>query len=166
MINISSSTTSTTVSMPSSPAVEEKLVASAANSSVSSATAEISESSQPIISPQGAMLSDLFAAADEFIRNEHLAPYQGIRYSYGSWGYIIDDEGSYLDIGKYNNYLFDKAATSLLKHAKEKGITLDKNEVIAQLKANNPEIAAMKLDNQNRRDILGQLNLFSKETLI
>jgi len=120
------------------------------------------ESSKPIISYQGTVLSNLFDAADEFIRNEHLVPYQGVRYSNGKYGTMKDYEGAYIDVGKYNNYLFDKAATSLVAQAKEKGIDLDKKDVIAQLKANNAEIAAMKLDDQSRRDLLGSASVMSR----
>jgi hypothetical protein len=141
--------------------MDNKAVANTASSTVPSTTAGVVESSKPIISVQGTILSDLFDAADEFIRQEHLVPYQGYRYSNGSSGYIIDYEGAYLDVGKYNNYLFDKAATALVAQARGKGIELDKNDVLAQLKSNNSEIAEMKLDNQDRLGKLGQSNVLS-----
>ncbi|MCL1860677.1 MAG: hypothetical protein FWG52_03975 [Proteobacteria bacterium] len=159
MINVSTSSVTTASFMPSIPAVDNKLAANTASPPASSTTAGVAESSKPIISVQGTILSDLFDAADEFIRQEHLTPYEGVRYSNGKSGYIVQDEGAYLDVGKYNNYLFDKAATALVAQAKEKGIELDKKDVIAQLKSNNPEIAAMKLDNQDRLEKLGKLDM-------
>jgi hypothetical protein len=155
MINVSTSSVTTASFMPSTPAVDNKAVANTASSTAPSTTAGGVESSKPIISVQGTILSDLFDAADEFIHQEHLTPYEGFRYSNGKSGYIINYEGSYLDVGKYNNYLFDKAATTLVAQAKEKGIELDKKDVVAQLKLNNSEIAAMKLDNQDRLEKLG-----------
>jgi hypothetical protein len=136
--------------------VENRLAASTATS------ATATESSKPIISYQGTVLSTLFEEADAFIQKEHFISFQGYRYTNGSHGYVIDYEGAYLDVGKYNNYLFDKAATSLVAQAKEKGIELDKNDVAAQLKANNTEIAAMKLDDQSRRDLLGSASVLSR----
>jgi hypothetical protein len=114
------------------------------------------------ISSKGTILSDLFSAADAFIQKEHLVPFAGYRYSNGSYGTMKDYEGAYIDVGKYNNYLFDKAAANLVAQAREKGIELDTKDVVAQLKDNNAEIAAMKLDDQKRRDLLGPANVLSR----
>jgi hypothetical protein len=145
MVNVVSGTTYSTASTTqSTPAVENKPAAGSASSSASSATTAATASSKPIISYQGTILSSLFDAADEFIQKEHLIPYPGCRYS----------NASYVDIERYNNYLFDKAATTLIAQAKEKGIELDKKDVLTQLKENNAEIAALKFDYVGRLDDL------------
>jgi len=159
-MNIISDIASSTVSTSSS--MESKSAASTVSSSASATTAAVAESSKPIISIEGKVLSALFDAADAFIQKEHLVPFQGYRFTNGSHGYVIDYEGAYLDVGKYNNYLFDKAAANLVAEARNKGIELDKKDVVAQLKENNAEIAAMKLDDQNRRDLLGSTSVMSR----
>ncbi|NES08984.1 hypothetical protein G3O07_03375 [Pseudomonas laurentiana] len=42
--------------------------------------------------------------------------------------------GAYINVGKYNDYVFDKAATAMVAAAKDNGIMLDKADVLAQLK--------------------------------
>jgi hypothetical protein len=48
------------------------------------------------------------------------------------------------------NYLFDKAATKLVEQAGRLGLTLDKDETLAQLKADNADIAAIKYSDADR----------------
>lgn len=159
MVNIvSGSTYSTSSTSQTTSPVENKPAPGAVNPSAYSTTATVS--SKSVISYQGTLLSSLFDAADEFIQKEHLIPYPGCRYSNGSYGYMVDQQGSYIDIERYNNYLFDKAATTLLEQAKEKGIELDKKDILAQLKENNAEIAALKFDNQKRLENLAYNHTF------
>ncbi|MDR1848554.1 MAG: hypothetical protein LBQ75_00775, partial [Zoogloeaceae bacterium] len=158
MNTISDATSAAVYTAPASPA-ESKPAASTASSSASSTTAS---STTTNISSKGTILSDLFSAADTFIQKEHLVPFAGYRFSNGTHGTMIDYEGAYIDVGKYNNYLFDKAAANLVTQAREKGIELDTKDVVAQLKENNVEIAAMKLDDQKRRDLLGPASTWAR----
>jgi hypothetical protein len=141
MVSIVSGSTYSTATTPQTTSAT-----SAASPSASSAAATGTQSSKAVISYQGTVLSSLFDAADEFIQKEHFNVFAGYRFTNGSSGYTIDAEGAYLDVEKFNNYLFDKAATTLVAQAKEKGIELDKKDVLAQLKENNAEIAEIKFD--------------------
>jgi hypothetical protein len=107
------------------------------------------------LSPAASYLTQLFSTASDWLRQEHLVPWPGIRYSYGSHGYMIDEEGSYINIEKYNNYLFDRAADSIVEEAGKQGIALEKKDVLAQLKDENQEIAALKFDIQALREKVG-----------
>jgi len=77
---------------------------------------------------------------------------------------MVNQQGAYVDIERYNNYLFDKAATTLVAQAKEKGIELDKKDVLAQLKENNAEIAALKFDFQGRLEKLAYNSTYRRLT--
>jgi hypothetical protein len=107
-------------------------------------------SPEPQISPTAKALAEFYEAASAFVQKEHLEPFTGWKYSNGSSGYVLNYESAYLDIEKYNNYLFDKAATALVDRARQMGLALDKKGAIAQLKADNADIAAIKYSDMNR----------------
>ncbi|MDR3299624.1 MAG: hypothetical protein LBU43_06390 [Candidatus Accumulibacter sp.] len=108
----------------------------------------VTASPEPQISPQARVLAEFYEAASAFVQKEHLKPFTG--WKYDSAGYVLNNESGYLDIEKYNNYLFDKAATTLVEQAGRLGLTLDKNEALAQLKADNADIAAIKYSDSER----------------
>ena len=116
--------------------------------SVSGNDATITASSEVQISPQAKALAELYEAASAFVREEHLEPFTG--WKRDSAGYTLNYESGYLDIEKYNNYLFDKAATTLVEQARQLGLALDKDETLAQLKADNADIAAIWFNNTER----------------
>ncbi|MDR2450633.1 MAG: hypothetical protein LBE85_02435 [Candidatus Accumulibacter sp.] len=115
------------------------------------------------ISPQAKALAEFYDAASAFIREEHFAPFTGWKYSNGSSGYLLNEESAYLDVEKYNNYLFDKAATTLVEQARQLGLALDKDETLAQLKADNADVAAIQYSDAERRKYLemGQIVAYS-----
>ncbi|GHU38555.1 hypothetical protein AGMMS50256_37950 [Betaproteobacteria bacterium] len=76
------------------------------------------------------------------MQKEHLEPFTG--WKRDGAGRALNLTSGFLDVEKYNNYLFDKAATTLVDQARQMGLALDKKETIAQLKADNAEIAAIK----------------------
>jgi hypothetical protein len=78
-------------------------------------------------------------------------------------GYIAPS--GYINVEKYNAYLFDKAATTMVAAAMDKGIPLDKEEVLAQLKGDHSDIAAITLDDQHRKAKLGENSVFTDLTL-
>jgi hypothetical protein len=119
---------------------------------VPDATAAASSEAQ--ISPQAKALAEFFDAANAFIQQEHFEPFTGWKYSNGSSGYVLNYESAYLDVEKYNNYLFDKAATTLVEQAKQLGLALDKDEALAQLKADNANVAAIQYSYAERRKYL------------
>ena len=116
--------------------------------SVSGNDAPITASPEVQISPQAKALAELYEAANAFVREEHLEPFTG--WKSDSAGYTLNYESAYLDVEKYNNYLFDKAATTLVEQARQLGLALDKDETLAQLKADNADIAAIWFNNTER----------------
>lgn len=108
------------------------------------------------ISPRAKALAELYDAASAFIQKEHFEPFTG--WKRDSAGYTLNSESAYLDVEKYNNYLFDKAATTLVDEAKQLGLALDKDETLAQLRADNANVAAIRFDNAERVKYL-EMNL-------
>jgi hypothetical protein len=102
----------------------------------------------PQISPLGRALSGFFEAASAFIQKEHLEPFAGWKYDRA--GYALNYKSTYMNIEKYNNYLFDEAATRLVEQAGQLGLALDKGEALAQLKAGNANVAAIKFSDTDR----------------
>jgi len=124
-------------------------VTNAGNAAQSSST--VAASSAPVISEQGRLLSELFKAADQFLRDEYMMPFGSAPVNDSAGIPILKNNiSSFLNVETYNNYLFDKAAATLVAQAKDKGIELDVKDVLAQLKSNNSEIAAIKYDDQAR----------------
>lgn len=60
-----------------------------------------------------------------------------------------------MNIEKYNNYLFDKAAANVVRQAGEQGVVIDKDNILAELKSANTHISSLKFDDQGRRSTLG-----------
>jgi len=110
-----------------------------------------------VISEESKALMQLYDAASAYVRQEHMRPFSG----YQQGGAYKPGEVAYVNEEKYNNHLFDKAATKLLDQAREIGIKLDKKDIIAQLKSDNFDIANLKFNIQQRRDSLGESSVFS-----
>ncbi|GHU07498.1 hypothetical protein FACS1894158_15840 [Betaproteobacteria bacterium] len=125
----------------------------------------ITASPEPQISPTARALAKFYEAASAFVQKEHFEPFTGWKYSNGSSGYVLNNESAYLDVEKYNNYLFDKAATTLVDQARQMGLALDKKETIAQLKADNAEVAAIRYSDMDRVKNLNVSVSFSKLTM-
>jgi hypothetical protein len=123
---------------------------------VSGQDASVTASTETQISPQAKALAGFFEAASAFIQKEHFEPFTG--WKRDSAGYTLNSESAYLNIEKYNNYLFDKAATELVGQARQLGLALDRDEVLAQLKASNADIAALRFNNAERLKYL-EMNL-------
>ncbi|WP_407316080.1 hypothetical protein [Pseudomonas sp. nanlin1] len=109
------------------------------------------------ISSSAIVLSSLYAVASDYIKNEHLTAYSGAVN-----GNVTP--GAYIDVGKYNDYLFEKAAMTMVVAAKEKGLDLAKEDVLAQLKDEHSDIASIRLDEANRQKKLGGDNVYSDLT--
>jgi hypothetical protein len=93
----------------------------------------VTASEEAQISPKARALAEFYEAASAFIQEEHFETFTGWKLSNGSSGYVLNRESAYLDVEKYNNYLFDKAATTLVDEARQLGLALDKDEALAQL---------------------------------
>jgi hypothetical protein len=112
------------------------------------------QSTEPEISEAGRALAQLYDAASAFVQAEHFDVFKG--WKYDSAGYVLNNESAYMDVERYNNYLFDKAATRLVEEARQQfGATLEKKDVLAQLKAENANIAAIRFNDNERRNTLG-----------
>jgi hypothetical protein len=114
--------------------------------------------SKPFLSDQAKTLSSLYTSANDYLKTEHMESFPGMVK-----GYIAPS--GYINVERYNAYLFDKAATTMVAAAKDNGITLDKEEVLAQLKNDNSDITAIKLDDRDRKAKLGQSSVFTDLTL-
>jgi hypothetical protein len=112
--------------------------------------APVTASPEPQISPRARALAELYDAASAFVQKEHFEPFTGWKYSGGSSGYVLNNESAYMDIERYNNYLFDKVAAKLVDQAGQLGLALDKKDVLAQLKADNADIAAIRYSDADR----------------
>ncbi|GGU54112.1 hypothetical protein GCM10009504_08780 [Pseudomonas laurentiana] len=110
--------------------------------------------SEPQVSGQAKMLSTLYASASDYVKSEHLQAYSG-----SVNGNVT--VGAYINVGKYNDYVFDKAATAMVAAAKDNGIMLDKADVLAQLKSDHADIASITLDDQDRTSKLGPNNMYA-----
>jgi hypothetical protein len=113
---------------------------------------------KPFLSDQAKILSSLYTSASDYLKSEHMEPFPGIVK-----GYIAPS--GYINVEKYNAYLFDKAATTMVAAAMDKGIPLNKEEVLAQLKGDHSDIAAITLDDQHRKAKLGENSVFTDLTL-
>jgi len=109
---------------------------------------------KPFLSDQAKILSSLYTSASDYLKSEHMEPFPGIVK-----GYIAPS--GYINVEKYNAYLFDKAATTMVAAAMDKGIPLDKEAVLAQLKGDHSDIAAITLDDQYRKAKLGENSVFT-----
>lgn len=114
------------------------------------------------ISKNGALLSGLFDMADKFIRDEYISPYEGEVVD--EKGFLKEQPGRYLNFQKYNEYIFEKAAKNMVRHAEDGGVVLDENEVIDELKKNNRMISGLNFDNQDRLSKLPGGNVFRNLT--
>lgn len=121
---------------------------------VDSTTTTATIESEPHLSGQAKMLSTLYASASDYVKSEHLQAYSG-----SVNGNIT--AGAYINVEKYNEYLFEKAATAMVAAAKDNGIALDKSDVLAQLKNDNADIAGIKMDDQDRKAKLGPDNIYA-----
>lgn len=137
-----STTTTSTASTAKSTEIDSTNI-------VSSASAD-----DPQISDQAKALSSLYDTASSYIKQEHLEAYTG-----NVNGQL--PASAYIDVGKYNDYVFDKAASAMVDSAKEQGITLDKKDVLAQLKSDNSDIAKITTTSQQRTSMLGSGSVLS-----
>ena len=101
------------------------------------------KTADPHISDQAKTLSALFDSASRYVVQEHVKPFSA--YVKG-----LVTTGSWINIEKYNNYLFDKAARAVVAQASEQGVTVGKEGVVAHLKSANADIANLKFDNDGR----------------
>lgn len=114
-------------------------------------TANPIASSGPQISGQAKALLSLYASASGYIRDEHMEPYAGPVKG-------ISGPSAFVNVEKYNSYLFEKAAADMVSAAKDLGITLETSEVLAQLREDNSDIASIRFDDKARREKLGPAN--------
>ncbi|WP_434699901.1 hypothetical protein [Pseudomonas sp. D1-1] len=150
-INTSNATQVTTVTL------KPNSIKSDADTASSAAPLPAIES-KPFLSDQAKILSSLYTSASDYLKTEHMEPFPGIVK-----GYIAPS--GYINVEKYNAYLFDKAATTMVAAAMDKGIPLDKEEVLAQLKGDHSDIAAITLDDPHRKAKLGENSVFTDLTL-
>jgi hypothetical protein len=134
------STTSTPIAPQSTPQTEPRSTGSA--SGASGKDTLVTASPEPQISPKARALAELYETASAFVQKEHFEPFTG--WKYNGAGYVLNRESGYMDVERYNNYLFDKAATTLVDQARQMGLALDKDETLAQLKADNADVAAIR----------------------
>lgn len=102
----------------------------------------------PQVSDQAKTLSTLFESASRYMEQEYKIHYVDYRIERSC-------PGGYMNIEKYNNYLFDKAATTMVRQAGEQGMVIEKDDVLAELKSANTHISSLKFDDQGRRSTLG-----------
>ncbi|MDR1934540.1 MAG: hypothetical protein LBS49_02970 [Candidatus Accumulibacter sp.] len=138
----------TVSSLASTPAAPSPTTRTETRGSGSANEVSVTASPEPQISPKARALAEFYEAASAFVQKEHLKPFTG--WKYDSAGYVLNRESGYLDVERYNNYLFDKAATTLVDQAKQMGLALDKDETLAQLKADNAGIAAIRYSAADR----------------
>lgn len=114
----------------------------------------VKQSASVEISSTAATASDMFAIANKFVRDEHIEPFRG--YDKG-----IVSPGGHLNVEKYNNYIFDKAASEMVGTAANAGLTLSKGDILDALKTSNSGIASLKNDETARIANLGQASVLS-----
>jgi len=115
-------------------------------------------SSEAEISDQAKILLSLYTSAGDYVKSEYMGPYPG-QINGNS------PPSAYVNVEKYNSYLFDKAATDMVATAEKLGLSLDKADVLAQLRNDNSEIASITFNNHDRLDKLGPANAFSDLTV-
>lgn len=113
-----------------------------------SAKTPASIASDTQISGQAKLLSSLYASASDYLKEEYLEAYAGPVKGHHS-------PGAYIDVGKYNDYLFDKAATTMVAAARNQGVALEKADVLAQLKSDNIDMVNIRMDDASRKQKLG-----------
>lgn len=109
------------------------------------------------VSDQAKTLSAFFDSASLYIGKEHVEPFSG--YVKG-----LVSTGSWINFEKYNNHLFDKAASMMVGQAKDQGIVVAQESVVAHLRAVNADIANLKFDDYDRCDKLGDNSVLSNLT--
>lgn len=134
---------------PITPPVDRLNASSAmVAASVSAKVVEGPVPSARAVSASAFAAADLFSAASSFVQAEHLKPFSG--YDHG-----IVHESGYLNVERYNNYLFDKAATTMVSEGQKAGLSLNKDDILTALRSANSGIAALKDDNEARVKLLG-----------
>lgn len=109
----------------------------------------------PKLSSGAVALDALFKSASQSIKDNHMEPFSG--YVRGNVS-----AAAYIDVNMYNDYIFEKSATDMVKQAKDLGIELDKEDVIKQLKTENPEIASIRASDSDRVNKLGPTSTYAK----
>ena len=107
------------------------------------------------ISPTATKLAALFDEARQYIQKEHIEPFQG--YEAGNI-----TKGAYLNVKKINDYVFDKAADTMITQATAAGITLNKDDLVAQLKSTNSDVASLNNDETARKTLLGDASVLAE----
>jgi hypothetical protein len=138
----------TVSSLASTPAAPLPTTRTETRSGGSANEVSVTASPEPQISAKARALAEFYEAASAFVQKEHFEPFTG--WKYNSARYVTNYESAFMDIERYNNYLFDKAATTLVDQAKQMGLALDKDETLAQLKADNADIAAIRYSDADR----------------
>ncbi|NIE76529.1 hypothetical protein F3J44_08980 [Pantoea sp. Tr-811] len=116
--------------------------------SVSQQPTTLQVGDEPAISDEAKALLKLYASAGDYVRGQYMEPYAG-RVNGNS------PPSGYINIEKYNNYLFEKAAGKMVSAASDLGITLKVSDVLAQLKVDNQDIADIQMDERNRKSRAG-----------
>lgn len=106
------------------------------------------------VSSTATAASEMLQSANKFIQSEHIEPFTAF-----DAGNVTP--GAYLNVEKYNAYVFDKAASDMITKAASAGLSLSKDDVLSTLKANNSSIASLKTDNETRVKALGDNNVFA-----
>ncbi len=106
------------------------------------------------VSNNGQLASELFVRATKYVEDNHLKPFTG-----PDTGNI--NEGAFLSVEKYNNYVFDKAASAMVGDGKKEGLELNKGQIVAALKANSPAISSIRDDDAARLAALGPSSLLT-----
>lgn len=107
------------------------------------------------ISPTATKLAALFDEARQYIQKEHIEPFQG--YEAGNI-----TKGAYLNVKKFNDYVFDKAADTMITQASAAGITLHKDDLVAQMKSTNSDVASLNNDETARKTLLGDASVLAE----
>jgi hypothetical protein len=110
------------------------------------------------ISDEAKVLMSLYESAGGYVRGQHMERYAGPVNG-------ISPPSAYVNVERYNSYLFDKAAEDMVSSAKSLGFTLEKSDVLAQLKKDNSDIASIKYDDKARQEKLGSMNVMSSLSL-
>lgn len=127
---------------------------SCSRSTATAGTASASQASSGTdISSQASALFKLYDAASSFVKSQSMTNFSG--YVQGNV-----TPSAYIDVGEYNDYVFDKAASAMVDEANNLGISLDKNDVISQLRQENSDISNIKSDQAKTNAALGASSVY------
>jgi hypothetical protein len=99
------------------------------------------------ISSTASTLSDLLDAANKYIQSNYQA--SDVTYKDG-----YTSVNAYLNVKKYNDFLFDNAASQMVAKGADMGISIDKDQLVQTLRQSNLAISSITDNNDVRTETL------------